>query len=68
MPEHSPSNESGIVGILQSLPDCKVNGKVWAVTALRSNLGLTVKLLFVGSLTVGNPVFDGVFLESPDVP
>jgi len=67
-PEPGPVNGSGTAGILPRLPDYDVNGQVQAVPAPRSNLGFTVKLFLVVLLAIDDPFFDGLFLESPDVP
>ena len=51
-----------------SLPDSDVNGQAQAVPAPYGNLGFTVMLFLVVTLAFDDPVFDGFFLESPDVP
>src|SRR5574337_1605706 len=67
-PSYGPADGLKAAGTPPSLPDCDVNGKVQAVTALRSNLRFAVRLLLVGPLAVDDPILDRLFLEPPDVP
>ena len=67
-PERGPVNQSRATGILPNLPAGDVHENVRAVAAQRGSLGFAVMLLLVSPLAVLDPVFDGVFLKSPDVP
>ena len=54
--------------ILQGLSDCSHHAQLCIVTALFGTLRLPLMLFVVDLLAAGDPVFDRLFLKSPDVP